>query len=211
MIDHGHGVQLGPIDPEHLPRLRAWRNDPRIWKWCRQNDLISEGAQEAWYVRMLSDPTIRMYLVLRDGVVVGVTGLTSIDQTNQRAEFSLYIGPEQQGGGLGGAALETLLAHGFKALNLNCIWGETFDKNPAVHVFDRLGFVKEGTRRSFYFREGRFIDCHLYSLLRSEWESRLAGRAVVGEPAKSVVGGSSIAAELARLQARALRDEKTGG
>lgn len=102
--------------------------------------------------------------------MVGVCGLTSIDLHNRRAEFSLYIAPALHGQGFGRKGLELLLTHGFKNLGLNVIWGEVFDGNPAAKLFRRLGFVKEGTRREFYFRDGKFIDAHIVSLTAGEWE-----------------------------------------
>jgi hypothetical protein len=81
----------------------------------------------------------------------------------------LYIGPEHQGQGLGEAALQALCDHGFNVLNLNSIWGEAFDGNPAIKMFERVGFKPEGRRRQFYFREGRYIDAILFSLLRDEY------------------------------------------
>lgn len=110
-----------------------------------------------------------MYGVHADNLLVGVCGLTSIDWINRRAEFSLYLGPEHQGQGLGEAALRALCAHGFNVLNLNCIWGEAFDGNPAIKMFERVGFKEEGRRRQFYYREGKYIDAVLFSLLRSEY------------------------------------------
>lgn len=110
-----------------------------------------------------------MYEVLRGRELVGVCGLTDICPVNQRAEFSLYIFPEHHQQGYGSEALSCLLTHGFKNLNLNRIWGETFDQNPGAKVFERLGFRHEGKREEFYFREGRFIDAHLYSIGRKEW------------------------------------------
>lgn len=114
-----------------------------------------------------------MYLVKRrmeeTTVPIGVCGLTSIDMEARKAEFSLYIGPEHQGKGYGSEALKLLLYHGFLNLGLNQIWGETFDKNPAAKMFEELGFKKDGTRRQFYMKSGKLIDCHLYSILRDEW------------------------------------------
>lgn len=98
----------------------------------------------------------------------GVCGLTSIDRVNQRAEFSLYIAPGDQGQGVGEKALKTLCKHGFNNLNLNSIWGESYVGNPAIHMFEKIGFKPEGKRRQHYFRDGKFIDAHIFSLLRSE-------------------------------------------
>lgn len=168
MIDFGLGVQLRTIESEDLPKLRAWRNDPKIWRWCRQYDAISEADQKTWFEKQSTDPTIRMYVVEAGNESRGVCGLTSVDHVNRRAEFSLYIAPSHQKLGYAEKALQTLCLHGFRNLNLNCIWGESFDGNPAISLFEKLGFQKEGTRREFYFRGGRYIPAHLFSLLAYE-------------------------------------------
>lgn len=179
MINFGFGVCLGSLDRCHKEQIRAWRNDRRIWRWCRQNDLITDVAQERWFERQGNDSSIRMYSIyapeknLKCDFFVGVCGLTSIDMTNRRAEFSLYIAPDQHGSGFGRAALKTLFTHGFNNLGLNSIWGETFDGNKAATLFEQLGMKKEGSRRDHYFRDGKFIDAHLYSILRSEWQLAL--------------------------------------
>ena len=171
MIYFGRDVWLGPLCRENLGLYRAERNDWEIWKWCRQNDVISQEAHERWFARQDADPKIRMYEIMDKlaGPPVGVCGLTDIDHVNQRAEFSLYVFAAAQGNGIGRAALETLISHGFSNLNLCTIWGETFDKNPALKMFLNLGFTKEGTRRNFYYKDGKFIDAHLVSITRKEW------------------------------------------
>lgn len=157
--------------------VREWRNDYAIWQWCRQNDLISDVDQNRWFERQSTDPTIKMYKITvgfkKDDkphvVPVGVCGLTSIDYVNRRAEFSLYIAPQFQGNDFGDKALRCLLSHGFKNLGLHVIWGEVFAGNPALKLFENLGIKREGTRRDFYFRDGKFIDAHLISIKEDEW------------------------------------------
>jgi RimJ/RimL family protein N-acetyltransferase len=111
-----------------------------------------------------------MYAVTAQGGIVGVAGLTSIDRLARRAEFSLYIGPEHHGEGYGRKALIALFTKGFRDLGLNLIWGESFDGNPAIRLFESLGMIREGTRRDFYFKDGRFIDAHLFSIRSTEWK-----------------------------------------
>jgi len=169
MINFGHGVILAPIIRKQLGQLLVWRNDRRIWQWCRQHSVISEAHHEAWFNSLGGRKDVRMFSVLdMGGVLVGVCGLTDIDETNRRAEFSLYIGPENQKKGLGKAALKTLVDHAFHHLNYVKVWGETFDGNPAYKMFEEIGFKPEGVRRAHYFRDGRYINCTLYSMLRGE-------------------------------------------
>lgn len=176
MINYGHGVVLSPIERESLKKIWLWRNNYAIWAWCRQNDLINWEEHEKWFDQVSLDKSTRMYMIWASGKSVGVCGLTSIDKMNRRAEFSLYIGTEHQRRGYAKQALYTLFEHGFKNLGLNVIWGETFDGNPAAGLFEAIGMKLEGTRREFYWKNGKFIDCHIYSILSSEWDSRIPVR-----------------------------------
>lgn len=168
-------LSLEPLDSTDLGLVRAWRNDYSVWKWCRQSGVISDAEQVQWFNGLAGDQTRRMFkiAVKVDGKVMpaGVCGLTSIDYQHSRAEFSLYVAPSLQKMGIGRGALSMLLLHGFANLGLNLIWGETFDGNPAIRMFEALGFKKEGTRRAFYWKGGRRVDAHLYSITRDEWTS----------------------------------------
>lgn len=166
-------IDLAPIGREDLPQLLSWRNDWRIIDWTRQSDLLNEVEHAEWFERQARDPAIRMYKLIHQGpgktTDVGVCGLTSIDYRNSRAEFSLYIAPPFQGQKLGKLALAVLLNHAFLNIGVNLVYGETFDGNPAAKTFEALGMRKEGTRRQFYWKNGRRIDAHLYSITREDW------------------------------------------
>lgn len=163
-------VKLLAFDERHLDKSFEWRNDYDVFKWCRQYESLSKTQHESWFSSLKNNKSIKMYSVHSDEGFIGVCGLTSIDFINSRAEFSLYIGSNFQGSGYGTSALKALVDHGFKVLNLNCIWGETFANNPALKIFHKLGFKQDGVRRQFYYREGKYIDCNLVSILRSEWK-----------------------------------------
>lgn len=170
MISHPNlKVRLDTITSEHFDLLRAWRNSPEIFQWCRQNDLLTEAKHASWMHNHPKDDRIKMYIIkniMKEPV--GVCGLTDIDLVNQRAEFSLYIGPEFHKSGYGRDALKLLLFHSFRAYPLNIIWGESFDGNPAIKMFESIGFKREGIRRDFYYRNGFHIDAILFSIKKDE-------------------------------------------
>lgn len=172
MINFDYGVELGPLRDENAGRYYQARNNPAIWKWCRQCDVIQVGQHVNWLQNVTSDTSkIRMYEIIdSQQELLGVCGLTDIDHINRRAEFSLYILPEYHKKGFGRKALKTLFKHGFYNLGLNSIWGETYEGNPALELFLSLGMTHEGTRDEFYYRDGGFIDCHLISLTRSVFD-----------------------------------------
>ena len=172
MIDYAFGVTLGPLSPVKSTALE-WRNHPAIYKWCRQYEPIESWNHERWVTSLADRSDVKMYgIYASPDLAVGVCGLTSIDLINRHAEFSLYIAPDFHRKGFGIKALKTLCAHGFNGIGLCHIFGETFDGNPAASMFERVGFKKEGSRRSFYFREGKFIDAHLYSILAYEFKTK---------------------------------------
>ena len=159
----------------HIPEdALLWRNNPIIQKWCRQYTLISLAQHKKWLEKIETDPSIKMFGIVNrkrsnEEHEIGVCGFTSIDKHNQSAEFSLYIAAHVQRQGFGKRALRALFEHGFLHMNFNRIWGEMFEGNPAEKTFITLGLKKEGTLRKSHYREGRFIDSHIYAILRNDW------------------------------------------
>lgn len=170
MIDYGLGIQFKPLNDVDMHLPLKWRNNYVVRRWTRQNDLISIRDQKAWIEKQNDDPNTKMYMIWNGFAEVGVCGLTHINWVNRNAEFSLYIAPEEQRKGYGKKALKTLLSHGFNTYGFESIWGETFNGNPASNLFLSLGMQVEGLRRNFYYRDGHFINAHILSILRREWD-----------------------------------------
>ena len=171
-INFGHGVVLARLCEEESENLPFWRNEYPIRRWCRQYDLIDDINQKKWFEQINSDTSVSMFgIYLPDitGAPLGVCGLTSIDKHNRKAEFSLYIEPHSHNQGYGEQALKTLICHGFANLNLNRIWGETFEGNPGIRLYQKLGFVREGTLKETYFKAGRMIDSSIWAITRTEF------------------------------------------
>ena len=175
MINTGHGITLAPILEKQIGQMLVWRNDRRVWKWCRQSSVISEAQHTAWFRSLPERQDVKMFSVIDDhGDFVGVAGLTSLDYINRRAEVSLYIAPAKMRSGLGFRAAKTLIDHAFDDLNLNLVWGEGFSGSPANGLFEKCGFNLDGIRLGFYYREGQYVDAFLYSLTRGglQWNGQ---------------------------------------
>ncbi|HRZ15339.1 MAG TPA: GNAT family N-acetyltransferase [Candidatus Omnitrophota bacterium] len=174
----GDRVFLRALEREDLPKLRDWRNDPSVRVWCREFMELNMSNQEAWFAKINADPSVKMFAVCSSATdkgiyasdLIGVCGLTSIDPLCQDAEFSLYIAPDFQRHGYGRDALKTLLEWGFLQANLNRIWGESFEGNPAIPMFMSLGFCIEGFHRSGYFKSGRHVNYYTIALLKEEFK-----------------------------------------
>lgn len=172
MINYEHGVSLRPIDSTSM--LQEWRNDQGIRKWCREYRLITKNAQNTWLNSLDEKNLMFTIWVEKDFSIhndqpVGVCGLTNISYVHRTAEFSIYIALEFQRHGYATMALKTLFDYGFLECGMNRIYGETFDGNPGMVIYDKLGMIKEGTLKESYYKQGKFINSHIYRVLRSEW------------------------------------------
>jgi RimJ/RimL family protein N-acetyltransferase len=73
--------------------------------------------------------------------------------------------------GYGTEVMRLMLKHGFNTLNLNRIALEVYENNPrAIRSYEKAGFFLEGRKRQGMYKNGRYIDIFLMSVLRSEWQ-----------------------------------------
>lgn len=162
---------LRRIKSHDLHTIFDARNDERVMKWCRQYAPLHYDDHLKWFDWQRTNPKIEMFAIENHGIIQGICGLTDVDLINKHAEFSLYILPHQQRQGHGYNALKLLFNFGFDSLNLNRIWGETFDGNPALRLFETLGMEITGVRPEHYFKNGKYLDAFLLSLSREKWYS----------------------------------------
>jgi ribosomal-protein-alanine N-acetyltransferase len=103
------------------------------------------------------------------GRVVGLFGYHHWDHYHRRADIGYDLARELWGRGLATEALTAAIRFGFSEMQLNRIEAQTIaDNEPSTRLLGRLGFVLEGTRRSYSWEEdGTFHDGAIYGLLRN--------------------------------------------
>ena len=176
MIAHG-AVYLRAGEREDIPLFIGWINDWRTSRTLGAVAPFSLPMEEAWFERMSADQGKGGYFfvacLLEDDRPIGTVGLFDLDLQNGNAGLGISIGtPGDRGRGLGTDMLRALVAFGFGMLRLERIWLEVYDINPAARrVYERVGFVHEGTLRRAVFREGRFLDLHRMAILVDEWRA----------------------------------------
>ncbi|MBD8499628.1 GNAT family N-acetyltransferase [Paenibacillus arenosi] len=106
--------------------------------------------------------------------VIGDIALQDIDTINRSAGIRIAISYEQhQGQGYGQEAMQLLLEYGFGVLNLQRIELEVFTYNPrAAHVYEKLGFVREGIKRKALYYHHQYHDVITMSMLADEYRAK---------------------------------------
>jgi len=125
----------------------------------------SESNEEFHYtIRKISDDSL-----------IGFISLSDVLLKNRRGELGIGIpAKENRGKGYGSEAIQCLLRFAFDHLGLHKINLSVNANNmPAIHVYESLGFIREGINRQAFFHEGTWYDIYDYGLLQSEWRSKI--------------------------------------
>jgi diamine N-acetyltransferase len=168
---HGERIILRAIERQDLPDYVRWLNDPKVLEYFGSNVPLSVAQEEKWYEGMLQDPSIIAFAIQFEGQHIGGAGFNRIDGRNAHAEVGLFIGvSELWDQGLGFDILRTMLRFGFEQMNLHRIYLRVFTENErAIHLYEKVGFHKEGRWRQAEYRHGRYHDLLWMSILRDEW------------------------------------------
>lgn len=102
-----------------------------------------------------------------------------------RGDLGLWIGEPYQGRGYGTEVVRKLLDHGFRQLGMAKIEATVFVGHRASRrIFEKCGFLLEGTIRRAVRKRGRFVDEWLFGILREEHLGASAAEADADASAK---------------------------
>ena len=174
-IVRGERVYLRGSERSDIPVFLRWFNDAEMVSFLSMRAPMSQAGEEQWFDRMLEHEGKEAYHFvicrIEDDMPLGTIGLFQIDLLNGSAGVGISIGEKQLWGqGYGTDAMNALIDFGFGQLRLERVWLEVYDFNPrGLRSYEKSGFVLEGIERHAIYKEGRFIDVHLMSILRDEW------------------------------------------
>jgi ribosomal-protein-serine acetyltransferase len=102
----------------------------------------------------------------------GVIGTHKINWANRKVELGYWIGREFQGKGIVTEACRAVVTHLLRELDLNrveihCATGN--EKSCAIPR--RLGFTLDGTIREGELCSGRYLDLHVFGMLKRDWHA----------------------------------------
>ena len=175
-IAHG-SVYLRQAERSDIPLFVRWFNDTRTSKTLAVIAPMSIPSEEGWFERTLAAQGKDGYhftiCLLADDRPIGTIGLFDLDLRNGNAGLGISIGdPADTNHGFGSDALRALVGWAFDMLRLERVWLDVYDFNARAQlVYERVGFVHEGTQRHAIFRHGRFADVHRMAVLAGEWRA----------------------------------------
>jgi RimJ/RimL family protein N-acetyltransferase len=172
----GEKIYLAELDWANSETIRAWLNDPEVYKYLIVGHTpISKEDERRYYeaAAASSDSHFEIH-VADDGRYIGNVGLTDIHPVHRRAELGIAIGrKEDWGKGFGFDAIVTCLRYGFDTLGLHTVRIRAHASHTrALALYRRVGFVEVGRERETVFQQGRFADHVVLDMIDREFRER---------------------------------------
>ncbi|WP_227818026.1 GNAT family N-acetyltransferase [Nitrogeniibacter aestuarii] len=136
---------------------------------------VSEESQLAWFRSVSQSCSSKRYVARTRAAndFVGVFRLDRIDHWNRSAFVGADVAPAARGQGYASEMYGYFFEYLFNQCGLNRLALVTLESNePALRLYEKLGFVEEGREREAIFRDGRFQDLVSMGLLASEWRQK---------------------------------------
>lgn len=171
----GERVILRPYEPDDAQIILDSTNEP-VGRWLTgtHNTFTLEQIQR--YIANALKADDRAGFIILDAQTqerVGEVVLMQIDEDNRNAILRIALFQTANfGKGYGSEALRLVVAHGFEAYKLHRIGLDVFAYNDrAIHVYEKIGFRREGVQRDALFYNGEFHDSIMMAILEDEWRA----------------------------------------
>lgn len=172
----GKLIRLRAKEPEDEPSFYRWINDHEVIEYLNARYPFSHAQEREWIAATAAPGYARAAFAvetLADRTLIGHCDLVGTSPEHRSAILGIMIGEKScWDGGYGTDTMRTLCRFGFEEMNLHRIQMEVIAGNDrALHVYKKIGFKVEGTRREAHFRHGAYRDSIVMGLLEGELRS----------------------------------------
>ncbi len=162
-------VKLRALTQEDAETTWKWRNLPDIKYFFSGHPFpVNYEKEYKWIQSVLVSNIPHSYFAIEyQEKIAGLVALRDIDLLNRKAEYSIFVAA---GKGLGRSATNQILKFGFVELGLERIWLKVMEENIlAIQLYKKSGFIEEGVLRNSVFKEGKFHNEKIMSILKEEF------------------------------------------
>lgn len=168
---------LREVQDTDISNIHKGLSDPDITKYYDVHFPTLEATQEQmdWYHDLKKNGTGIWFCILdkQSDQFYGAAGFNDLSTTNKKAEIGMWLLKESWGKGIMTEVLPALFKYAFSDLGLNRIEGYVVSDNlKCKRGLEKINFTYEGTMREAEVKNGETISVDIYSILKSEWQSK---------------------------------------
>lgn len=171
-------VYLIPIEEQHLDEYYHKLSNGSF-KSCKNTGskiIITKVGIRNFISKICSDNSrVDFFIVSKENdEIVGEVVINYIDWQNRSASIRIAIFQEENyNKKYGTEAMLVALNFGFGMYNLHRIELQVYPFNKrAIHVYEKLGFKKEGVLRDYLYFDNQYHDAIVMSILETEFKNR---------------------------------------
>lgn len=166
-----------------------WRKHEKTWdSVVGPKRFVSQETERKWVETAISlherGEVLRFAVrEMNSDKLVGILGVTNIDNHNRSFSTASMMDPEERGKGIIGKAREMVFRYMFDEMGMERVWVRVLEDNVSSRrSVEKFGYVQEGVMRKAAWKKGRFKDLIVYALLKEEFYN-LYGKPDAGDPA----------------------------
>jgi RimJ/RimL family protein N-acetyltransferase len=163
-------ITLRPIvasDADPLYPLLVGTDIPDTLLWDGPDSLAEYRDAIAKRANQVALGALHMFAVVTADAPIGTIDVRP--ENDFRGDMGLWIGREHHGRGYGTEAVRLATRYAFERVGLHKLEATVFVGNDASRrIFEKNGFLLEGTIRRAVRKRGRFVDEWLFGILREE-------------------------------------------
>ncbi|MBI2338591.1 GNAT family N-acetyltransferase [Candidatus Daviesbacteria bacterium] len=171
-------VILRPMREENFEIMFKWLNDIEVMRYWYGRD----KPRSLDWIRKHFTPSIKgqtnstYWIIESDSEPVGYVCNTAEKNDNGeflgKVEVDILIGDKSRWEkGIGSDALKAMIDYAFNIQKAERVFlTPRVTNNRAIHVYEKVGFKKEGILRHFEKFEGKWVDNAIMSILRGEFK-----------------------------------------
>lgn len=152
-------LEIRSAEPADFAALQSLHALPRVIHGTLQ---VPFTSQEVWRERCTDRPdNVRLLVACAQGEVIGCVGLVICTAVRRRhaGELGLTVHDHWQRRGVGSRLLGAVVELADRWLNLSRLELTVFTDNaPAIALYEKFGFRREGRLERYAFRNGEYTD-----------------------------------------------------
>jgi putative acetyltransferase len=162
------GLRIRRLEPDDYREIYEIYCCPRAFAGTLQ---LPYPSLEDWR-RRLAESVEGLYnlVALGDERVIGMLSVQTFPNRPRRRHagaIGMGIHDDWQGKGVGTVLMHAGVEMADKWLNLTRLELEVYtDNEPAIRLYEKFGFEREGTLRRHAFRDGQYVDAYMMARLR---------------------------------------------
>ncbi len=148
----------------------TWFNNKNVTKYQDKGTFPNTiEKQSEYYDYLLDSKTDVVFAIIdkKSNKHIGNIGVHHIDYIHRRCEIGIVIGEhESQGKGYAFICINIIKEYIFNTLNLRRITVFIMSENiSSIKSFEKCGFIHEGVMKEYFYKNGKYLDNHIYGLI----------------------------------------------